>query len=95
MTKTRLDIEWLEKAEKWREAKRELEKWKEAEETLRQELIELTDDNDTSGGGIKLSKLIRKGLIDYQKIPALLGIDLEQYRKPPITSWRITLLEKL
>jgi hypothetical protein len=94
-TVVRSDAQWLEKANKWREAKCELEKWKEIEDTLRQELILLAGDNGTAGGGIQLSKSMRKGLVDYEKIPELKGVDLEQYRKPSAIAWRILLLDKL
>ena len=92
---TRTDAEWLTKAQKWREAKRELEKWKEIEDALRLELIQLAGDNDASGGGIKLAKSTRKGLVDYEKIPELQGVDLDKYRKPTAVAWRILILEKL
>ena len=44
-------------------------------------------------GNMNISKIIRKGAIEYDKIEALKGVDLEQYRKKPIESWRITVNE--
>ena len=41
-------------------------------------------------GQLKLQKVIRKGAIEYTKIDALKGIDMEQYRKNPIVSWRVS-----
>lgn len=56
---------------------------------LRGELIEMSFDRNTKGNGIKLQKIIRKGNVEYQKIPALQNINLEIYRKPASSSWRI------
>lgn len=41
-------------------------------------------------GDLKVQKVIRKGLVDYSKIEALRGINLEEYRKDPIITWRLT-----
>lgn len=40
--------------------------------------------------GIALTKVVRAGSVDYKKVPELKGVDLEQYRGAPITSWRLT-----
>jgi hypothetical protein len=39
-------------------------------------------------GDLKIQKVIRQGSVDYSQIEALKGIDLNQYRKPPIVTWR-------
>lgn len=43
------------------------------------------------GGGIKVSRSIRKGSVDYKKIEVLKGVDLESYRKPPTTITTVTI----
>jgi len=60
-------------------------------ECLKSELIELSGGLNCRGGGVSLSQIQRKGHVDYSKIPQLQGMDLESYRKPSITSWRINL----
>jgi hypothetical protein len=37
------------------------------------------------GGGLIFEKIVRQGSIDYSKVNELKNIDLEQYRKKPIT----------
>lgn len=37
------------------------------------------------GGGLIFEKIVRQGAVDYSKINELKNIDLEQYRKKPIT----------
>ena len=41
------------------------------------------------GGGITASRLTRLGNVDYAAIPELAGVDLEAYRKPATTFWKI------
>ena len=60
------------------------------EEEIRQELIKESGEVNTKGFGLSLINVPRKGLIDYSQIPQLVGVDLEQYRKPNSNSWRIS-----
>lgn len=39
---------------------------------------------------IKICQRFRKGSVDYSKVPQLLGVDLEPYRKDKISYWQIT-----
>lgn len=48
---------------------------------IREELIELSEGMNCKGGGIRLMKKSRSGLVDYKAIPQLKGIDLESFRK--------------
>lgn len=60
------------------------------EENIRKELILLADQKSARGAGIKLSKFIRRGHIDYSRVPQLDGVDLEPYRKESTKSWKIS-----
>ena len=60
------------------------------QEKLKNQLMFLSGHKNCRGGGISLCQVTRKGNIDYSKIEILKDIDLEQYRKPETTSWRIT-----
>ena len=42
-------------------------------------------------GDVKIQKIVRAGAIDYSKIEELKAIDLEKYRKPKISTWRISI----
>lgn len=53
-------------------------------------LIDKASGKSVRIGDSKITKVITKGRIDYGAIEALKEIDLEPYRKPNSTSWRIS-----
>jgi len=85
----RNDSLWQECASKWKTLTERIKTLEKDEEELRKQLIFLSGESNTKGGGISLCKVNRKGNVDYSKIPELKNIDLEKYRKPGINSWRI------
>lgn len=80
------DMDLKSKVIEWLEIKKLLEREKE----LRKELIAMSQDRDFTGSGIKVQKIVRKGSVDYSRIPELANIDLEQYRGESIECWMIT-----
>lgn len=54
-------------------------------------LIAECKEESAVGAGYKITKSTVKGQVDYSKIEALQGLDLEQYRKPEAVQWRITI----
>ena len=92
----RSDDAWLQAAAEYAAAERDQQVAKERAEAAREALIALAGDEyicSLKGGGIKLQKIIRKGNVDYSKIEILKGVDIENYRKPPIQSWRLSIEE--
>ncbi len=87
----RIDEECKIAVENWREAKGHLEFWTEEEKRFRNEMIAISPYQNWKGFGVKVQKITRAGSVQYYEIPALQGVDLDQYRKPPSESWRITL----
>jgi hypothetical protein len=59
------------------------------EESLRGQLISLSQNQNSAGGGVRVSKLTRKGNVDYKKIPELKAVNLDEYRKAPMEYWKI------
>ena len=55
-----------------------------------QEIVELAGEKDADIFGRKLTRVERKGAVDYGKIPALKGVDLELYRKEGSGYWRLS-----
>ena len=47
----------------------------------------------TYGCGIEVLKSLRKGAVDYSRVPELRGVNLETYRKPPVEVIKINFLE--
>ena len=76
-------------ANQWKEINNQIKDLQQIEESLRNEIIYLCEDKNTKGSGVSVSKISRKGNVEYNKIPELKNIDLEQYRKPEINCWRI------
>jgi putative phage-type endonuclease len=91
---SRNDTKWLEKSLQWQRIIEQKQMWEEAEEKIRKELIELSEGHNTIGGGIRLTKVISKGNVNYSKIPQLKEIDLEEFRSSPRESWRLTPIRK-
>ncbi|MEX0385834.1 lambda-exonuclease family protein [Spiribacter onubensis] len=88
----RTDEEWKIAAEAYKRAKANLEQAKADEEAAKKALIELTDEGD-SGFGVKVTKYLVKGSIDYKAaVPE--GVDLDRYRKPGRLQTRVTVEEK-
>jgi len=47
----------------------------------------------TYGSGIEVLKSLRKGAVDYSRVPELRGVNLESFRKPPVEVIKINFLE--
>lgn len=85
----RYDNDWKTAALEYQLAEKIMTAAAEKKEVCRKALIALAGESNTTGEGIRLSRTIRRGAVDYSAIEALKEIDLEQYRKPSISSWRI------
>jgi hypothetical protein len=56
---------------------------------LKDSLIGMAGGLNAIGAGIRLSKSIRKGAIDYSKVPQIQNVNLDQFRKESIIVWTI------
>ena len=83
------DSMWVEAANKYMIAKEELARAEDMEKFWKNELVKLADGKSSKGAGICLSKIVKKGNVDYSKIKELESVDLEQYRKKSSTYWRV------
>lgn len=83
--------EWICTAERWKALMEKESLLTEEKEILKMELIRIANDRNVMGNGLKVSKVSRKGPVDYSKIPELQNKDLNSYRKPIIDSWRISM----
>jgi len=87
------DPKWRQVAFSYREAKLSLESAAAEERKLRAMLENLATARRTFGCGVELLRSSRKGAVDYAAFPELCGVDLEPYRKPPVSVVRINFLE--
>lgn len=88
----RSDADWTFLSERYKNICQKLEEMKileKEEKLIKQQLIELSGSYPTMGAGIKLSKITRKGTVDYSKIEVLNDVDLDQYRKKSTEYWTV------
>lgn len=83
------DEQWLNAACEWIAIQKQMESLQQKEESLRGQLISLSQNQNSAGGGVRVSKLTRKGNVDYKKIPELKVVNLDDYRKDPVEYWKI------
>lgn len=75
-------IQYTDACEKVKFFEQEKNKWKE-------ELVKLSQGKNMRGSGVKLSKIHRKGSVQYAKIPQIQGIDVEPFRSSPVEYWTV------
>ncbi len=83
-------LEWKQTAFEYANMKSLREKYEKEEEALKQRLIDQAGGKSVRGGGVQVTRYMRKGNVDYSSIDVLQGLDLDAYRKKPTESWRIT-----
>lgn len=83
------DPEWLKMAEEWKRLHAQITELESKEKDFREALIAKAGNYSAKGGGVTLTKILRKGSVDYKKIPELIGVDLEKYRKSAVNTWRL------
>lgn len=82
--------EWKKSAYEWMSVNKQMKALEVKEKELRQNLISMTNNQSAIGGGVRLSRVISKGRVDYTNIPELSTVNLDKYRKEPSESWRIS-----
>jgi putative phage-type endonuclease len=92
-TVVRDDKAWAEAAQAYLQAKREADALVEAAEVARQRLISLAVHSSEQGCGVSVSRYWKMGSVDYKRVPALAGVDLEPYRARPREEVRVTVLK--
>lgn len=59
-------------------------------ENVKKDLIALADGKNCKNDLVQISRVVRKGTVDYKAIPELMGVDLEPYRKKPMEFFKIS-----
>lgn len=88
-TKTREDQEWRDAAARYLEAKRQSEVSTAALDEARAALVALVTHPSESGAGVSVSQFWKRGNVDYKRVAALQGVDLEAYRGPSRMETRV------
>jgi putative phage-type endonuclease len=81
--------DWLNAANEWTKINQQMKELEKQEKKSRSALITLSNNENSIGGGVRLSRIISKGRVDYSCVPELKSINLDAYRKPANESWRL------
>jgi len=84
----RTDAEFGELVEKYRNSAKLAAEYADIAETHRKELIAVCT-NNTKGFGFSIIKSERKGSVDYSKVPELVNVNLDPYRKKSSIVWTV------
>ncbi len=74
------DAEWLAAASMYPDAKRIADMATKTLEEAKERLIARAGHAKEQGGGVTVTRLFRRGNVDYKRIPAVVGVDLDQFR---------------
>ena len=85
----RNDERWYDLTDRYTKIDRQIKKLEEEKEMVRKDLLIESSHRNTMGNGVTITNYMRKGKVNYEKIPQLEGIDLEQFRDPPSESWLV------
>lgn len=86
----RSDPEWQAAVDAYRDSVRARDDADAALHAARDKLIALAGERNSAGAGVRVTRVERKGAVDYRAVPALKGVDLEQYRKPGTEYWTVS-----
>lgn len=86
------ETSWRSLSQQWITISTQLKELEKQEQDVKSKLISLANDRNAQGSGIRLTRSISKGAIDYASIPQLQGVDLERYRKNSFTKWRASVV---
>ena len=89
-TVVRDDPAWLAAAEAYRTAKTAVEAATERLEAAKLALVALACHAKESGAGVSVTRFWKAGNVDYKKVPALRGVDLDAYRGKGREEVRVT-----
>lgn len=89
-TVIRADREWQHAAEAYKRLKNDAEAATARLDEAKASLVDLSSHTSEKGAGVCVSRFWKAGAVDYKKVPALTGIDLDQYRGPSREEVRVS-----
>lgn len=81
--------EFVAVADRIMEAKKMIAYYENIVENQMERMKEIAQGVNSRGGGFIFYSIKRKGAIEYSRIPGIETFDLEKYRKPEVTYWKI------
>ena len=80
--------EWKDLTQHYMNCKNNIDSLNQQMEEAKKQLISYTNGMNTKGNGYKLSKIVKKGSVNYSCVRELSGVDLEPYRNKPSEYWK-------
>lgn len=82
--------EWRFYSNIWKDMNEKKKYYEKSEKEIRDKLIQLSGNANCQGSGLKLSKIVKKGAIDWKSIPGIDNLEPEKYRAKPVEYWRVS-----
>lgn len=82
--------EWVDYAKGIYELNIEIKRLQAIKEIHEDKLKELSEGNNSRGGGFTYKCIYKKGAVDYKKVPEIQNVDLDKFRKNQTVSWMLT-----
>jgi putative phage-type endonuclease len=89
-TRVRDDPEWLSAAAAYLELRTAYDELSTKFDEAKARLVGLADHVKEEGGGVSVTRLWKRGNVDYKRVPELTSVDLEQYRGPAREEVRVS-----
>lgn len=86
----RTDQEYIENALRLKHVNLKLKELENEQENLKKWFIDTSGQSNTKGGGITVTKIVRKGTPKYKEIPELKDVNLDLHRGPSSIYWRVS-----
>lgn len=80
---------WKDLASRYQVLCENIKTLEEVKESYRKQLLSLCEDQNCSGQGLRVMKMIMRGRVAYDEIPEIKGVDLDKYRKASVSTWKI------
>jgi putative phage-type endonuclease len=90
-TRVREDPEWLSAAAKYLELRAAHDELSAKLDESKSRLVDLAGHAREQGGGLSVTRMWKRGNVDYKRVPELASIDLEPYRSATRQEVRVTI----
>jgi len=81
--------EWAKLMNNFQLSREQRKLFESEEDKYMEQLIAMAEGRNCKGAGFTLTRYMRKGTVEYAKIPEIEGVNLDAYRKKPVECWRI------
>lgn len=80
---------WKEASKEYLALNQQIKALEEIREAYRKDILNMCNDQNCCGNGLKVMKTVVRGRVAYDEIPEIKNIDLDKYRKSPTATWKV------